>query len=256
MTSSTASSAPIALVTGASGGIGRACALALAKNLRASIAVHFNSSADAAQTVVADLKNLGVQAIAIQADLSQKDAAAKLFDDCVEQFGAPSILIHAAGHLLEKPLVFTSPNEWDALFEVHVFSAVALLKSAARQFRKSPHDRAGRVVLIGSLAGQIGLGNGAAYAAAKGALEALCKSAALEFAHFKTTVNLIAPGFIDTHMTAGQPAERRDALLKNIPLERFGTPDEIAAAAAFLCSQNAAYITGQSLVIDGGAFLG
>lgn len=253
MTSPAASSTPIALVTGASGGIGRACALALAKNLHAQIAVHFNASAEAAQSVVADLKTLGVQAIALQADLAQPGAAAKLLDDCVDQLGAPTILIHAAGHLLEKPLAFTAPAEWDALFEVHVFSAAALLKSAARHFRKSSH---GRVVLIGSLAGQIGLGNGSAYAAAKGALEGLCKSAALEFAHFKTTVNLIAPGFIDTHMTAVQSGEQRAALSQKIPLERFGTPEEIAAAAAFLCSPEAAYITGQSLVIDGGISLG
>lgn len=180
-------------------------------------------------------------------------AAEKLVEDTAAQLGAPSILIHAAGHLLEKPIAFTKPEEWDALFEVHAISAAMLSKAMARHLRKTER---GRIVYIGSLAGRIGLGNGAAYAAAKGALEGLCKSFALEAARWKTTVNVIAPGFVETHMTANQDGERRSANEQGVPLGRYGKSEEIASLAAYLCSSGAAYITGQTIVMDGGASLG
>ena len=109
----------------------------------------------------------------MQADLGTAGAAAELVESVATTFGPPTILVHAAGHIVEKPIAFTKPEDWDALFEVHVLSAVALSKALARYLRKSER---GRIVYIGSLAGRIGLGNGAAYAAAKGALEGLCKS--------------------------------------------------------------------------------
>jgi len=189
----------------------------------------------------------------MQANLGTPGAAEKLVDEIAELFGPPTILIHAAGLIIEKPIAFTKPEDWDALFEVHAYSALALTKAMARHLRKSER---GRIVYIGSLAGQIGLGNGAAYAAAKGALNGLCKSFALEAARWKTTVNVIAPGFVETHMTQNQDADRKATLMNSIPLARYGTSDEIASLAAYLCSTNAGYITGQTIVMDGGAMLG
>lgn len=255
MTTPLSNPRPIAIVTGASGGIGRACAEALAgAKERCDIVAHYNASAQPAEELAQNLTlRYGVRACAIQADLGKPGAAETFVDDIAKQLGPPTILIHAAGHIVEKPIAFTKPEDWDALFEVHVFSAAALTKAMARHLRKTER---GRVVYIGSLAGKIGLGNGAAYAAAKGALEGLCKSFALEAARWKTTVNVIAPGFIETHMTAHQDAERRAAIQQTIPLARYGTSDEIASLAAYLCSAGAAYLTGQTMLMDGGVTLG
>src|SRR5579862_428846 len=247
-------SRPVALVTGASGGIGRACAEALASARDAcDIAVHFNSSASVANELAKELNaRYGVRAAALHADLGKASAAEQLVEQTAAALGAPSILIHAAGHYLEKPISFTKPEEFDALFEVHVFSAVALTKAMTRHLRKNER---GRIVYIGSLAGCIGLGYGAAYAAAKGALDGLCKSFALESARWKTTVNVVAPGLVDTPMTAPQDPKRREAAMQGIPLKRYATSAEIASLAAYLCSAQAAYITGQTILMDGGSSL-
>jgi 3-oxoacyl-[acyl-carrier protein] reductase len=252
---STEASRPVALVAGASGGIGRACAEALASaGELCNIAVHYNSCASAANELAQALSaRYGVRAAALHADLGKAGAAEQLVEQTAAALGAPSILIHAAGHYLEKPITFTKPEEFDALFEVHVFSAAALTKAMARHLRKSER---GRIVYIGSLAGCIGLGHGAAYAAAKGALDGLCKSFALEAARWKTTVNVVAPGFVDTPMTAPQDPKRREASLKGIPLGRYASSGEVASLAAYLCSTQAAYITGQTILMDGGASLG
>ncbi len=246
---------PIALVTGASGGIGRACAIALASAKESlDVVVHFNSSPGPAQDLAVEITTrFGVRACAMQSDLGKPGAAEKLIDDITTSFGPPTMLVHAAGHIVEKPIAFTKPEEWDALFEVHVYSALALTKAMARYLRKTER---GRIVYIGSLAGRIGLGNGAAYAAAKGSLDGLCKSFALEAARWKTTVNVIAPGFVETHMTQNQGPERKAAVMHSVPLGRYGTSDEIASLAAYLCSTGAAYVTGQTIVMDGGTMLG
>lgn len=245
-------SRPIAIITGASGGIGRACALALAQSH--DVALHFSSHAAPAEELAKEIRaNAGVRAEIFQADLAAKSAPGTLIDQVAEKLGAPTTLVHAAGQIIEKPIAFTRPEDWDALFELHAISAALLSKAMLRYLRKSEH---GRIVYIGSLAGVVGLGNGAAYAAAKGALQGLCKSLALEVARWNATVNVIAPGYVETHMTANQDAERRAELCKNVPLGRYGKPEEIGALAAFLCSPGAAYITGQTIVADGGMSLG
>ena len=245
---------PVALVTGASRGIGRACAQALARAPEPfDLAIHFKENAAAAESLAAQLREHGVRAQTFAADLAQSGAAKTLVKTVAEQFGPPAALVHAAGHILEQPLPFTRAEDWDALFEVHAFSAAALAKASLRYLRKS--DR-GRIVFVGSLAGVLGLGNATAYAAAKGALHGLCKSLALEAARWKTTVNIVAPGYVETDLTHSHDEARRATLSRAIPLGRYAAPEEIAAVAAFLCSPNAAYMTGQILVADGGLSLG
>jgi 3-oxoacyl-[acyl-carrier protein] reductase len=218
------------------------------------VAVHYRNGAASAEALAARLlKEFQVRAQVFQADLAQTGAAAALVERVAEQFGPPTTLIHSAGQFLEQPIAFTKPEDWDALFETHAFSAALLAKAALRYLRKSAE---GRIVFIGSLAGSVGLGNAAAYAAAKGALVGLCKSLALEVARWQTTVNVIAPGYVETPMTGGHDETQRARNLQTITLGRYGRPEEIAALAAFLCSPQAAYITGQTIIADGGASLG
>lgn len=244
-----------ALITGASGGIGRACALALARGGTAlDLGLHFQKKSAPLEALAAQLRTeMNVRAELFQADLSAPGAAAALVEQVAEKLGPPTVLIHAAGNIIGKPITFTSVADWDVLLEVHAFSAAALAKALLRHLRRS---RQGRIVFIGSLAGVAGLGNCAAYAAAKGALHGLCKSLALEAARWGTTVNVIAPGYVDTAMTAGHDAAMRARACEAIPLGRYGAPEEIAALAAFLCSPQAGYITGQTIVVDGGMSLG
>lgn len=243
---------PAALVTGASGGVGRAVALALAR-AGYDLALQFQSSEAHAKETASACAKFHAGAELFHADLAKPGATEGLIDAVAAKFSRIDALIHAAGHIVEKPLAFTSPAEVDSLLEVHAISAALLAKYALRHLRKSDSPR---IVFIGSLAGEIGLGNAAAYAAAKGALNGLAKSLALEVARWNATVNVIAPGFIETAMTGNHDEQRRADNAKSIPLGRYAKAHEIGALAAFLCSPDAGYITGQTLVIDGGMSLG
>lgn len=243
---------PVAIVTGASGGVGRACALALAR-MGLDLALHYQSNAVHAEETASACSSAGARTEIFQADLAKPGATEGLIDAIAAKFGRIDALIHAAGHIVEKPLAFTSPADIDGLFEVHAISAALLAKHALRYLRKSA---APRVVFIGSLAGEIGLGNAAAYAAAKGSLNGLAKSLALEVSRWNVTVNVIAPGFIETAMTGRHDEQKRADISKSIPLGRYAKAEEIGALAAFLCSAEAGYITGQTIVIDGGMSLG
>ncbi|MCK6472751.1 MAG: SDR family oxidoreductase [Planctomycetes bacterium] len=248
------SSKRVALVTGASRGIGRACAERLAA-AGCAVAVHYRSRAADAEAAASAIAKAGSSAKLFAADLSQPGAAEQLVAGVAEGLGPPSVLVHAAGELVEKPVAFTAPDEWARLRDLHAVAAFALAKALCRHLRKAP-EGSGRIVLVGSLAGVSGLGNAAAYAATKGALHGLAKSLALEVARWGATANVVAPGYVETEMASHHEGERKTSTAERIPLGRYGCAEEIAAMVAFLASADAGYVTGQVLAADGGLGLG
>ena len=239
----------VALVTGASRGIGAVVAQRLAQD-GAKVAVNYQASAAAAAQVVAAIAAAGGAAIAIPADVSQEDAAQALVQQTLEQWGRLDILVNNAGITRDRLLLRMTPQDWDEVLQVNLRGAFLCTKYVM------PHlirRRQGRVVNMSSVVGLSGNPGQANYAAAKAGLIGFTKAVAREVASRHITVNALTPGFIDTGgMVEQLTAEARQQILARIPMARFGSADDVAAAVAFLCGPGAGYITGQTLTIDGG----
>lgn len=239
----------VALVTGASRGIGAVVAQRLAQD-GAKVAVNYQASAAAAAAVVAAIATAGGDAIAIPADVSQEDAAQTLVQQTLEQWGRLDILVNNAGITRDRLLLRMTPQDWDEVLQVNLRGAFLCTKYVM------PHlirRRSGRVVNMSSVVGLSGNPGQANYAAAKAGLIGFTKAVAREVASRHITVNALTPGFIDTGgMVEQLTAEARQQVLARIPMARFGSADDVAAAVAFLCGPGAGYITGQTLTIDGG----
>lgn len=237
-----------ALVTGGSRGIGRAICLALAAQ-GINVAVNYAGSQQAAQAVVEECKALGVQAIALQGDVSCADQAQKLVDETIRAFGKLDILVNNAGITRDNLLMRMSEEDLDAVLNTNLKGAFHCMKAACRPMMK---QRFGRIVNVSSVVGVRGNAGQANYAASKAGLIGMSKSIAKELATRGVTVNCVAPGFIQTDMTDVLGEAVTQKILADIPMNHLGQPEDVAAAVAFLCSPQARYITGQVLCVDGG----
>ncbi|HEY4388537.1 MAG TPA: 3-oxoacyl-[acyl-carrier-protein] reductase [Ktedonobacteraceae bacterium] len=256
MSESTAQTRPLsgktALVTGASRGIGRAIALELGR-MGANICINYLSNEVQAQAVVELLQNeYGIQACAIAADVSKAEEVERLFRETQKNLGPVQILVNNAGVTRDNLLLRLSEADWDSVLDTNLKSAYLCSKAAIRMMLRAQE---GVIVNIASVVALIGNPGQANYTAAKGGLIALSKTLAREVGSRNIRVNVIAPGFIETDMTASLTQEARSALAQRIALGYLGQPEDIAAVAGFLCSPRARYITGQVWSIDGGLSL-
>lgn len=238
----------IALVTGASRGIGQKIAKTLA-GYGATVIVNYNGSAEAANQVVADIKADGGSAAAVQADVADSDAVQALIDGIIKEYGRLDILVNNAGVTRDNLIMKMSEEDFDAVMNTNLKGAFLCTRHVSRQMLK---QRAGRIINISSVSGVMGNAGQANYCASKAGLIGLTKSVARELGSRGITVNAVAPGFIKTEMTDVLPEDVKTAMGEQIPLKRFGETKDVAEAVAFLASDAASYITGQVLMVDGG----
>ena len=238
----------VALVTGSSRGLGRAAALRLARDGHA-LAVHYARGEAAAAEVVAAIVDAGGRAETFGADVANPDACADLVQRVTATFGRLDVLVNNAGVTRDTLALRMKREDWDAVIATDLSSAFHLSKAALRGMLRAGWGRIVNVSSVVALMGNVGQAN---YVAAKAGLIGLTKALAREYAGKGVTVNAVAPGFIESDMTAALADELRDAYLAQIPARRFGRPEEVAAAIAYLASDDAAYVNGQTLTIDGG----
>jgi 3-oxoacyl-[acyl-carrier protein] reductase len=237
-----------ALVTGGSRGIGRAIVLRLATQ-GADVAFSYRGNQAAAEATAAEVEALGRRALAVQADAKEQAGAEALVKAVLEAFGKIDILVNNAGITRDDLIMRMKPEDWTDVLETNLFGAFYALKACTRPMLKA---RAGRIINITSVSGQAGQTGQANYSSAKAGLIGLTKAAARELASRNITVNAVAPGFVLTELTQDLPEALQAEITNRTPLGRFGTTEEIANAVAFLASDEAAYITGQVLAVDGG----
>lgn len=237
-----------ALVTGASRGIGRAIALALASKGFA-VALNYAGSHDAAEAVKKEIEDAGGKAFTVQGDVSKSEDVDRIFKTVKDEFGGLDVLVNNAGINRDALLIRMKESNWDDVIATDLKSDFLTTKAAAAMMMRK---RKGSIINISSVVGIMGNIGQANYAAAKAGVIGLTKACAKEMAARNIRVNAVAPGFIETAMTDGIPEKIREGMIASIPMGRMGQPEDIARAVCFLASDDASYITGQVLVVDGG----
>jgi len=237
-----------AVVTGASRGIGRAIALKLA-TLGANIVVNYRNSAGAMQEVVKEIEALGVKTLAVQCDISNYSDVENMMKKCKEEFGSIDILVNNAGITKDGLLMRMKEEDFDSVIDTNLKGAFNCTKHVSAIMLK---QRSGRIINISSVSGLTGNAGQVNYSSAKAGILGMTKAVAREFASRGVTCNAVAPGYIQTDMTDGLPDKVKEAIMNSIPLNRLGMPGDVANAVAFLASEEASYITGQVINVDGG----
>ncbi len=240
----------IAVVTGGTRGIGLAIARALAED-GASVVV---SGRDAArlESAVTELEGLGAAAVGVTADQSKREDCDRLVDAAKERFGRIDVLVNNAGITRDQLLVRMKDDEWDQVMDTNLRGVFLMTRAVAKSMMR---QKSGRIVNITSTAGAMGNPGQVNYSAAKAGVIGLTKAAARELAHWNILVNAVAPGLIETDMTAGLPDAAREALLQQVPLKRIGAAREVAEVVRFLAADGAAYVTGQTIHVNGGLYM-
>ena len=237
-----------AVITGASRGIGRSIALKLAKQ-GANVVVNYRNSVDAVQEVVKEIEALGVKVLAIQADISSYTDVENMIKKSVEEFGSIDVLVNNAGITKDGLLMRMKEADFDSVIDINLKGAFNCTRHVAAIMLK---QRSGRIINISSVSGLTGNAGQVNYSAAKAGIIGMTKSVAKEFGSRGVTCNAVAPGYIQTDMTEDLPAKVKDTIMGTIPLKRLGRPEDVANVVAFLATDEAAYITGQVINVDGG----
>jgi 3-oxoacyl-(acyl-carrier-protein) reductase len=238
----------VALVTGASRGIGRAIALAFARE-GASVVVNYAGSQERAEATAGEIRELGQKALVCQCNVTREADVQAMIKSATETFRHLDIVVNNAGITRDGLLMRIKEEDWDAVLDTNLKGVFLVTKAVLRPMMR---QRSGRIINIASVVGILGNAGQANYSAAKAGVIGLTKTTAREVASRGITVNAVAPGFITTEMTAGLPDQVKNQMKSQIPLQRLGTPEDVAAVVRFLASDNSSYMTGQILSVDGG----